>query len=702
MPKLIINGKEHEMPNGITLIQACEIAGVEIPRFCYHERLSIAGNCRMCLIEVAGMPKPVASCAMSVNDLRPARDGTPPSIVTDSETVKKAREGVLEFLLINHPLDCPICDQGGECDLQDQTMAYGFDASRFQDNKRAVEEKYLGPLIDTYMNRCIHCTRCIRFMTEVAGVEELGAIGRGEDMEITTYLERGMFSNLSGNVVDLCPVGALTSKPYAFVARPWELTKTPSIDVMDAVGSAIRVDARGREVLRILPRENEAINEEWISDKARHVWDGLRTQRIDRPYVRRDGKLEPTSWDEAFRLIAGKLKGLDGKRLGAIAGDLAACEEMFALKLLAERLGSPNIDCRQDGAKLDPTLGRATYVFNSTIEGIDRADAFLVVGTNPRREAPVLNARILKRIRQSQARPPVGLIGEEADLTYAYDYLGAGPETLAKVADGSHSFLKKLEGAERPILMVGQAALARTDGAAVLALAAKAAMTMGAIKPGWNGFNILHHAAARVGGLDIGFVPHDGDLDVEGMLDAASAGKLDVVYLLGADEIDMERLGNAFVIYQGSHGEQGAHRADVILPGAAYTEKSAIYVNTEGRPQMTARAVFPPGEAREDWKIIRALSGVLGKPLPFDSATELRAKLFEAHPHLALLDLVEPADSAAVERLAQKPARADKERFGHAIDDYYLTNPIARASAIMANLSALHAGANKRATGTDG
>ena len=702
MPKLIINGKEHEMPNGITLIQACEIAGVEIPRFCYHERLSIAGNCRMCLIEVAGMPKPVASCAMSVNDLRPARDGTPPTIVTDSETVKKAREGVLEFLLINHPLDCPICDQGGECDLQDQTMAYGFDASRFQDNKRAVEEKYLGPLIDTYMNRCIHCTRCIRFMTEVAGVEELGAIGRGEDMEITTYLERGMFSNLSGNVVDLCPVGALTSKPYAFVARPWELTKTPSIDVMDALGSAIRVDARGREVLRILPRENEAINEEWISDKARHVWDGLRTQRLDRPYVRRNGRLEPASWDEAFRVIAEKLKGLDSKRFGAIAGDLVAVEEMFALKLLAERLGSPNIDCRQDGAKLDPTLGRATYVFNSTIEGIDRADAFLLVGTNPRHEAPVLNARILKRIRQSQARLPVGLIGEETDLTYAYDYLGAGPETLAKVADGSHSLLKKLEGAEGPMLIVGQAALARTDGAGVLALAAKAAMTMGGIKPGWNGVNILHDAAARVGGLDIGFVPHDGGLDVEGMLDAASAGKLDVVYLLGADEIDMERLGNAFVIYQGSHGDQGAHCADVILPGAAYTEKSAIYVNTEGRPQMTARAVFPPGEAREDWKIIRALSGVLGKPLPFDSATELRAKLFEAHPHLALLDLVEPADSAAVERLAQKPVRVDKERFAHAIDDYYLTNPITRASAIMANLSALHAGANKKATGTDG
>jgi NADH-quinone oxidoreductase subunit G len=702
MPKLIINGKEHEMPNGITLIQACDIAGVEIPRFCYHERLSIAGNCRMCLIEVAGMPKPVASCAMSVNDLRPARDGTPPTIITDSETVKKAREGVLEFLLINHPLDCPICDQGGECDLQDQTMAYGFDASRFQDNKRAVDEKYLGPLIDTYMNRCIHCTRCIRFMTEVAGVEELGAIGRGEDMEITTYLERGMFSNLSGNVVDLCPVGALTSKPYAFVARPWELTKTPSIDVMDAQGSAIRVDARGREVLRILPRENEAINEEWISDKSRHVWDGLRTQRLDRPYVRRNGKLEPTSWDEAFRVIAERLKGLDGKRFAAIAGDLAACEEMFALKLLAERLGSPNLDCRQDGAKLDPALGRATYIFNSTMEGIDRADAFLVVGTNPRHEAPVLNARILKRIRQSQARLPVALIGEEADLTYAYDYLGAGPETLAKVANGSDAFLKRLEGAERPMLIVGQAALARADGAAVLALAAKAAMAMGAIKAGWNGFNVLHHAAARVGGLDLGFVPRESGLDVEGMLEASSAGKLDVVYLLGADEIEMERLGKAFVIYQGSHGDAGAHRADVILPGAAHTEKSAIYVNTEGRPQMTARAVFPPGEAREDWKIIRALSGAIDQPLPFDSVTELRAKMFEVYPHLALLDMIDPADSAAIVRLAQTPAKPGKDRFGHIIEDYYLTNPIARASAIMANLSALHAGASDKATGTDG
>jgi NADH-quinone oxidoreductase subunit G len=702
--KLIIDGKEHEVPAGITLIQACELAGIEIPRFCYHERLSIAGNCRMCLVEVAGMPKPVASCAMSVMDLRPSRDGTPPTIITNSETVKKAREGVLEFLLINHPLDCPICDQGGECDLQDQTMAYGFDASRFQDNKRAVEDKYLGPLIDTYMNRCIHCTRCIRFMTEVAGVEELGAIGRGEDMEITTYLEHGMMSNLSGNVVDLCPVGALTSKPYAFVARPWELTKTLSVDVMDALGSAIRVDARGREVMRILPRVNDAINEEWISDKTRHVWDGLRTQRLDRPYVRRKRKLVPASWDEAFHAIAEKLKGLGGARFAAIVGDLAAAEEMFALKLLADALDSPNIDCRQDGAKLDPALGRASYLFNSAIEGIDQADAILLVGTNPRHEAPVLNARILKRRRQAQAKIPIGLIGTEDDLTYAYDYLGAGPETLATIADGSHPFLKVLDGAERPMLILGQGAIARPDGAAVLALAAKAAIAMGAIKPdsSWNGFNVLQTAAARVAGLDLGLVPGRGGLDVEAVLDAASAGKLDVVYLLGADEIAMERLGSAFVIYQGSHGDRGAHRADVILPGAAYTEKDGTYVNTEGRTQTTQRAVFPPGEAREDWKIVRALSAVLGKTLPFDTAQQLRAAMFAAHPHLALLDMVVPADSAEIKRLAARPAKPGKERFGRAIEDFYLTNPIARASAIMANVSAFHAGRTDQATGTHG
>jgi NADH-quinone oxidoreductase subunit G len=704
MPKLIIDGNEHDVPQGITLIQACQLAGIEIPRFCYHERLSIAGNCRMCLVEVAGMPKPVASCAMSVNDLRPARDGTPPTIITTSETVKKAREGVLEFLLINHPLDCPICDQGGECDLQDQTMAYGFDASRFQDNKRAVEDKYLGPLIGTYMTRCIHCTRCVRFMTEVAGVDELGGIGRGEDMEITTYLERGLLSNLSGNVVDLCPVGALTSKPYAFIARPWELTKTPSIDTMDALGSAIRVDSRGREVMRILPRVNDAINEEWISDKTRHVWDGLRTQRLDRPYLRRNGKLVPADWDETFKAIATKLNGLDGSRFAAIAGDLAGVEEMFALKLLAEALGPANIDCRQDGAKLDPAHGRATYLFNSTIAGIDEADAFLLVGTDPHLEAPVLNARILKSIRHAFGARPVGLIGQESDLTYPYDYLGAGPETLAEIANGNHPFAKKLEVAERPMLILGQGALARPDGAGVLALAAKTAIAIGAIKPAlaWNGFNLLHNAAARVGGLDLGFVPGAGGRDVEGILDGASEGTIEAVYLLGADEIDMARLGDAFVIYQGSHGDAGAHRADVILPGAAYTEKSAIYVNTEGRPQMTARATFAPGEAREDWKIVRALSEVLGKTLPFDTVQELRAELFVRHPHLAELDAIVPADAAGIEHLAGRPAKHGKGRFEPAIADFYLTNPIARASATMASLSALHANRTGKATGTDG
>ncbi|MGB8709926.1 MAG: NADH-quinone oxidoreductase subunit NuoG [Methyloceanibacter sp.] len=705
MPKLIIDGKEHEAPKDVTLIQACGLAGIEIPRFCYHERLSIAGNCRMCLVEVAGMPKPVASCAMSVNDLRPSRDGTPPTIITDSPTVKKAREGVLEFLLINHPLDCPICDQGGECDLQDQTMAYGFDAGRFADNKRAVEDKYLGPLIGTYMTRCIHCTRCIRFMTEVAGVEELGAIGRGEDMEITTYLEHGMMSELSGNVVDLCPVGALTSKPYAFVARPWELTKTQSIDVMDALGSNIRVDSRGREVLRFLPRVNDAINEEWISDKTRHVWDGLRVQRLDRPYLRRNGKLEPVAWDDAFRAIAERLRGLDGKRFAVIAGDLAAAEEMFALKLLAGQLGSPNIDCRQDGAKLDPALGRATYLFNATVEGIEQADAVLLIGTNPRVEAPVLNARILKRFRQMQGHLPIGLIGTQADLTYAHEHLGAGPEALAKLASGAHPFLEKIKGAERPLVIVGQAALARPDGAAVLALAAKAAIAMGAVKPdlGWNGFSVLHTAAARVAGLDLGLVPGKGGRDVDAILEGAEKGEIDVVYLLGADEIDTQRLGNAFVIYQGSHGDRGAHRADVILPGAAYTEKDAIYVNTEGRPQMTARAVFPPGEAREDWKIIRALSAVLGQALPFNSVSELRAKLFAACPHLALLDQVTPADSGAIGRLAgQDTGKTGRDRFGEAITDFYLTNPIARASAIMASLSAMHEAGADEATGTHG
>jgi NADH-quinone oxidoreductase subunit G len=697
MPKqLIIDGKQIEVEDGLTLIQACEQAGVEIPRFCYHERLSIAGNCRMCLIQVEGMPKPIASCAMGVNDLPPNKDGSPKKIDTRSPMVKKAREGVMEFLLINHPLDCPICDQGGECDLQDQAMAYGFGGSRFDENKRAVEEKYLGPLIKTHMTRCIHCTRCVRFMTEVAGVEELGAIGRGEDMEITTYLERGLMSELSANVNDLCPVGALTHRPWAFHYRPWELRKTETVDVMDAVGSNIRVDARGREVLRILPRNNDAVNEEWISDKTRYVADGLKTQRLDRPFIRKNGRLEPASWDEALGLVAAKLKASKPQRIAAIAGDLAGAEEMFALKDLLARLGCKNIDCRQDGSKLDPKLGRASYVLNSGIEGLDQADAILLVGTNPRLEAAIVNARIRKRWRQ--AGIPIGLIGQQADLTYPYEYLGGGPQTLAEVVDGKHSFAGVLKAAKRPMVIVGAAAAARADGAAVLSVAAKASLSLTEGREcGWIPFNVLHCAASRVAGLDLGFVPDNGTLDLMG---------LDLVYLLGADEIDMKRLGGAFVIYQGSHGDNGAQRADVVLPGAVYTEKSATYVNTEGRAQTGARAAFPPGDAKDDWAIIRALSARVGQQLPYDTLQALRAAMYKVAPALARLDTLDPADPKGVEALATRGGALASEPFSPAVTDFYLTNPIARASAVMAELSALKLSLGQsvaqRITGTHG
>ncbi|MGO8799477.1 MAG: NADH-quinone oxidoreductase subunit NuoG [Roseiarcus sp.] len=677
MAKIIIDGKELDLPPDYTLLQACEAAGAEIPRFCFHERLSIAGNCRMCLVEVkGGPPKPTASCAMAVRDLRPGPKGEPPVVETNSPMVVKARHGVMEFLLINHPLDCPICDQGGECDLQDQAMAYGVDSSRYRENKRAVENKYIGALVKTSMNRCIHCTRCVRFATEVAGVSELGAIGRGEDMEITTYLERAMTSELQGNVVDLCPVGALTAKPYEFHARPWELAKTETIDVMDALGSAIRVDARGREVVRILPRVNEAINEEWISDKTRHVADGLKTQRLDRPYLRIDGKLEPATWPQAFAAIAAKARAAGAGRTGAIVGDLASVEEMFALKALMGKLGVVNLDCRQDGSALDPRFGRASYLFNSTIAGVDRADAILIVGSNPRLEAPVLNARIRKRWLKGNCL--IGVIGERVDLTYPYNYLGAGPESLAEMAN--HPPADKTN----PMLILGAGALARPDGEAVLSLAAKAALSLGLIKDGWNGFNVLHTAASRAGGLDLGLTPGRGGLTARAM---ARAGALDLMFNLGADEIDVEP--GAFVVYLGTHGDRGAHRADVILPGAAYPEKTGIYLNTEGRPQFAERAAFPPGDAREDWAILRALSDALGARLPFDSRAQLRAALYAAHPRLARLDVIEPSDAGDLSALAAVGGAPDKTPFAAAIADFYLTNPIARASRTMAECSAL-------------
>ncbi|MCH7936621.1 MAG: NADH-quinone oxidoreductase subunit G, partial [Proteobacteria bacterium] len=566
MPKLTIDGTEIEVEPGLTVLQACEQAGIEIPRFCYHERLSIAGNCRMCLVEMERSPKPIASCAM------PVADGM--VILTDTPEVRKMRKGVMEFLLINHPLDCPICDQGGECDLQDQAMGYGLDRSRYQENKRAVENKDFGPLIKTIMTRCIHCTRCIRFATEIAGVPELGATGRGESMEVGTYVEMALTSELSGNMIDLCPVGALTSGPYAYAARSWELEKTESIDTMDAVGSAIRVDTRGSEVMRILPRLNEDVNEEWISDKTRFACDGLRRQRIDRPYVRQDGKLMPVSWDDAFTAIAERIKTVDGGRIAAIAGDMADCESMMALKDLMTALGSPNTDCRQDGAKLDPSC-RSGYLFNTTIQGIEQADACLLIGTNPRLEAPVLNARLRKR--WTMGGFSVAAVGPGEDLTYDYRHLGSDAGALKSIASGHHDFAKVLKAAERPMLILGQGALARDDGAEILGLARRIAEGRGMIdaQSGWNGFNVLHTAAARVGGLDLGFVPGKGGRDTSGILDGAGDGGIEVVYLLGADEIDTDRLGDAFVIYQGHHGDRGARRADVILPGAAYTEKNA-------------------------------------------------------------------------------------------------------------------------------
>ena len=704
--KLIIDGKEIEADDSITLLQACELAGAEIPRFCYHERLSVAGNCRMCLVEWVGAPKPQASCALQVKDIFPNKDGTPAKINTRSPYARKAREGVMEFLLINHPLDCPICDQGGECDLQDQALYYGrANYSRFNENKRAVEDKYMGPLIKTIMTRCIQCTRCIRFATEVAGVPDLGATGRSEDMEIMTYLDKAFSSELSGNVNDLCPVGALTHKPWAFIYRPWEMRKTNSIDVHDAQGCNIRVDSRGGQVLRVLPRVNEAVNEEWISDKTRYACDGLTRQRLDRPYVRKNSKLVPASWSEAFAAIAARVSQAKPARMAAIVGDLAAAEETKALKDLMIALGVANLECRQDGAKIG-VGARHGYLFNTTIAGIEAADALLLVGCNPRWEAPVLNARIRKTWLYGNLH--VANLGIPYDLTYPVEQLGASASILKAIADGSHAFAQTLRGAKRPMLIVGEGAIARPDGAALLNLAAKIAADTGMIGPGgeiaegaWNGFNALHTAASRVGALDLGFLPRDGGRDMAGILDGTSKGEIDFVYLLGADEFDTSRLGNAFVVYQGSHGDAGAHRADVILPGAAYTEKDGLYVNFEGRVQRAERAAFPPGEAKEDWAILRALSGVLGKRLPYDDRDTLRRAIIADAPHFAQTGELPPspaADPNVWNNIGVAGPVDEHTPLASLIADFYLTNPIARASDTMAECSKVFvAGAEKMA-----
>ena len=658
LKKIDIDGREIEVDGAMTLIQACEEAGVEIPRFCYHERLSIAGNCRMCLVEVVGgPPKPTASCAMQVRDLRPGPEGQPPQVRTNSSMVKKAREGVMEFLLINHPLDCPICDQGGECDLQDQAMAYGVDFSRFREIKRASTDLDLGPLVETHMTRCISCTRCVRFTTEVAGITQMGQTGRGEDAEITSYLGETLQSNLQGNIIDLCPVGALTSKPYAFNARPWELTKTETIDVMDAMCSNIRVDTKGREVMRILPRNNDGVNEEWISDKTRFVWDGLRRQRLDRPYIREDDKLRAASWNEALSKVAGTIK--DCAKLVGLVGDLTSVEAAYALKTLVEAQGG-HVECRTDRSKL-PQKNRSAYVGTATIEDIEEAKFIQLIGTNPRDEAPVLNSRIRKAWLQGAK---INLVGEVADLTYDYEHVGFDKMALSNLVGREYDATT----GSPSVVIVGQGAICDADGEAVLSNTMQLADKMGAK------FMVLHAAAGRVGAMDI-------DACTKGGLDVALDGA-DVIYNLGADEFDIA--DGAFVIYQGSHGDRGAHRADVILPAAAYTEENAMFVNTEGRPQMALRAGFAPGDAKENWAILRALSGEIDAPLPYDSLAQLRNDLIKAHPHLAVLDEVAENDWAPLP-VSQLKAGELK----NIIRNFYLTNPITRASSLMAELSSL-------------
>ena len=683
METLIIDGQEIAVPNHYTLMQACEEAGAEIPRFCYHERLSVAGNCRMCLVEWQGAPKPIASCAQPVAGMtRKDREGNIllPVINTKSDYARKAREGVMEFLLINHPLDCPICDQGGECDLQDQAVAYGRANSRYQLNKRAVEDKNMGPLVKTEMTRCIQCTRCVRFVSEVAGVDEIGMISRGEDAEITTYLEKSLESELSGNIIDLCPVGALTSKPYAFNARPWELNKTESIDVMDALGSAIRIDSKGSAVMRILPIVNDDINEEWISDKTRFVWDGLGRQRLDRPFVRKEGALVSVDWQEALAKTASVISNTNPEKIGVLAGDLVEVEQLKAALDLFRALGVQNTDCRPAGANYGTDDVREKYILNPTLSGVDQADALLLIGVNPRREAAVWNARIRSNWLWNGLE--IAVIGEHVDLTYAYTHLGDNPQVLSN----KHDFFSTLKKVAKPMIVIGESALSRPDGDAILESAVKLAEDSGAIiKDEWNGFGVLHTAAGRVGALDVGFVPGRQGLDSESIL----SGKMDTVVLLGADEADLSNLGEATVVYIGHHGDKGASRADIVLPCSAYTEMNATYVNTEGCVQQTKRAVQPKGEARDGWKIFRALSDLVGRKLSYDTRSQLFDVLCEQHKAIfgASGDNEETESDILLKSSQKSAGNIEDTPLRNAIDDFYLTNPVARASKTMVECS---------------
>jgi len=689
MPKLTIDGMEVTVEPGTSILQAAEQLGIEIPRFCYHDRLSVPANCRMCLVDVEGAPKPMASCAMPcAEDMK---------VHTKNETIQQARKGVMEFLLVNHPLDCPICDQGGECDLQDQAVAYGYDRSRYRDAKRAVKDKELGPLVKTVMTRCIQCTRCVRFGDEIAGVNALGVLNRGEELEIGTYVENAMASELSGNLIDICPVGALTSRPYAFTARPWELQRIDSIDVSDAVGANISVHVKGSEIMRILPRLNEAVNEEWISDKARFAYDGLKNMRLDHPYVRdAKGILKVASWQHAFETIAEKVKSVEAKKIGAIVGDLCDAEAIAALKDMMTELGSENTDCRQEGAQFDPSL-KSALRFNTPIEEIENADAVLLIGTNLRWEAPLINTRVRKAWLNNQTK--VAVIGEKNDLTYPYEYLGAGPEKMKDLMKARSGFAKILKDAKRPVIIVGSGVTLRNDGASVHALSCEMADKFNVVKDDWNGFNFLHLAASRMAALELGFVPSDKGLDVEAMVKASHKNKLDVLYLMGADDLPFDQLGDeTFIIYQGHHGDHGAMHADVILPGAAYTEKNATYVNVEGRPQIGRAAVFPPAEAKEDWKIIRALTEIIGFVLPYDNVVQLRHSLAERNSLFETIGELKPLKW----KKGIKAEKLTNKAFVSPIENFYITDQITRASATMKKCTQAFVQLENKKTGTNG
>jgi len=672
MPKIVIDGKDFEVEENLSIIQACEVSGVEIPRFCYHEKLSVAGNCRMCLVDIEdarGMsPKPVASCAMQVSD------GL--KIHTKTQRVKKAREGVMEFLLINHPLDCPICDQGGECDLQDQSVAYGLGGSRYEQNKRSVENKDMGPFIKTEMNRCIHCTRCVRFSTEVSGSDEIGAIGRGRDMEITTYLDIAVKSELSGNVIDLCPVGALTSKPYAFSARPWELKQTESIDVMDAIGSNIRIDTKGNKVMRVLPRNNDEVNEEWISDKTRFFWDGLSLQRIDKPYLRENGKLRQVSWNKAIDVASDKLLNTNPEKIASITGDLVSIESIYSIKKLMDSIKSPNTECRQDGSKING--GREKWLFNSKLSGIDESDGCLLIGTNPRIEAALINSRIIRKSKENNYS--IGLLGDKSELNYNYDYLGDDPSIIYDLIDNNNPFCEKLSEMNKPLMIIGQGALKGDEGEDYLNLCIELANNYNFLKNDWNGFNVLHTAASRPGAMEIGFLPGERGKDLDQIIDGYKKGDISTLFLLGADEIEISEKTDCFVIYQGHHGDKGANIADLILPSPSFNEQNGLFINTEGRIQESIKATFPIGEAKEDWEIISLISKKMGLENIDNSFEDLRSSLFQSFPHLADIDMC-----LSGEKLPKKIERKDIKQhvFKNSLNNFWLSNSITRSSRLM-------------------